>query len=209
MSRASRIQGEQECPPPPGVGRHVNQMMKTLSVNFVFLAVVMSGSASAYLNAPAEKLTLPELLKEFKSIQIVKAGRMDLDKGVILWQHVEQLQGEKDETTFKHLLKLKDGVPEALKELKPDQTAVFFSQDGWHRGLVLTEKCWYVVDYEADNQVWRITYTDRWYDFNVAFAGSPAELIAAIRTLLKGDEAIVNCHVKPKEPALQSSELIR
>jgi hypothetical protein len=87
--------------------------------------------------------------------------------------------------------------------LKPDQTAIFFSQDGWHRGLVLTEKCWYVVDYEPDTQVWRIVYTDRWYDFNVAYSGSPADLAIAIRALLNGDDAIVKCRVKPKEPALQ------
>ena len=171
---------------------------------YCLLVVVASASARAYINAPVEKLTLPELLKEFKSIQIVKAGRMDLDRGVVLWEFVEQLQGDKDTTRSKHVIHLKDGVPAALKKLKADQPAVFFSQDGWKRGIILTQGCWYLVGYEEESKCWRISFTDRWYDFNTCFAGTPEELTAAIRKLLRGEEAEVQCHVKPNEPELQT-----
>ena len=109
------------------------------------VVILMASPAGAYLNAPVEKLTLPELLKEFKSIQIMKAGRMDLEKGVVRWEHVDQLQGEKGEASSKHLIRLKDGIPPALKNLKGGQTAVFFSQDGFKRGVLFTEGCWYAV----------------------------------------------------------------
>ena len=31
----------------------------------------------------------------------MKAGRMDLEKGVVIWEYLEQLQGEKDQTLAK------------------------------------------------------------------------------------------------------------
>ena len=168
------------------------------------LFLALSAAARAYINAPVEKLTLPEMLKEFKSVQIIKAGSVDLDQGVVVWEFIEQLHGDKDPTRSRHIIHLRDGVPPSLKKLKPDQTAVFFSQDGWKRGIILTEGCWYLAGYEEENKCWRISFTDRWYDFNTCFSGSPDELVVAIRKLLKGEDAVVKCRVKPKEPELET-----
>ena len=88
--------------------------------------------------------------------------------------------------------------------MKEGQQAVFFTRDGWDRGIILVDGCWYVVAYEADNKVWRIAYTDRWYDFNVCFVGPPDQLAAAVRQLLAGETVTVRCRAKPKEPGLQT-----
>lgn len=165
---------------------------------------LLTATGLAYLNSPVEKLTLPELVKEFKSIDLMNAGRVDIDGGVVIWEPVEHLQGRSPATKVKHLVRLGGHVPEALRDLKSNRSAVFFSQDGWKRGVLLTDGCWYVVGYEGDTDCWRIAYTDRWYDFNICFCGSPEQLGAAVRKLLAGEEAIVKCRVKAKEPALQT-----
>lgn len=174
--------------------------------------LVLAPPGRAYLDAPIEKLTLPELLKEFKSIAVVKAATVDLDRGVVVWSAVEQLRGdppgggggEGAGGKFKHLLKLRGGVPPALRGLKAGQQAVFFSSDGWDRGVVRVDGCWYVVGFENDSGWWRIAYTDRHYDFNVCFAGSADELAAAVRALLKGESVTVPCRVKPQEEPTQT-----
>ena len=55
-------------PPPQRMARSGSSTAITPSATEVSVA----GRASAYLDAPAEKLTLPELVKEFKSIQMMK-----------------------------------------------------------------------------------------------------------------------------------------
>ena len=170
----------------------------------ILLFLSMTAQAPAYLDAPAEKLTLPELIKEFKSIEVMKASRVDLDRGVVIWERAEQIQGKANADHVRHLIHLHGETPPALSGLKVDYSSLFFSQDGFKRGLLLTEGCWYVADFEADHDCWRIAFTDRHYDFNTCFAGKPEDAATAVKKLLNGEEVIVACHVRPGHPDLQN-----
>lgn len=165
---------------------------------------ILAPAARAVLDAPVDTLTLPQLVKEFKSIETVRARKVDLEKGFVVWSRVDQLQGKTEPADIKHLLRIHGKVPPALEHLKEGQLAVFFSSDGWDRGIILVQGCWYVVADEPDSHWWRIAYTDRHYDLNIAFAGTPEELAAAIKTLLEGNEAAVQCRIKPGEAPLQT-----
>jgi hypothetical protein len=170
----------------------------------LLLALLPAVPAAAYIDAPADRLTLPQLVKEFKSIELVEAESVDLERGVVVWRRVERLRGDENAAPVKHLLRLKGQVPEALGGLKPGARAVFFSRDNFGRGLVRTAGCWYLVGHEPDDHRWRIAYTDRWYDFNTAYIGEPDPLAAAVTKLLAGEEVVVPCRPKPGSDAVQT-----
>ena len=157
-------------------------------------------SAWGYIDSPAENLTLPQLLKEFKSAAVIRATRVDAQRGKILWEVGEQLQGQRHDQTIRHQITLNGDVPEELKGIKTGTTAIFFWGDRWKRGLTLVDGHWYVVDADADGAWWRMSFTEKHYDFHCCFTGSVQELRSALTTLLESKPVIVACRTRRFSP---------
>jgi HEAT repeat protein len=164
--------------------------------------VVMPGPLVAYIDMPAEQLTLPRLMLEFRSIGIYEIDRVDVEKGGVRFKLVERIQG-RVEPQAKHAIKLGEGVPGELKNLKAGQRGVLLTGDGYGRGVTFVNGVWYCSVVDPNTSWWNIAYTDSYYDFKCAFAGTVPELSDAIKTLLKGEDAFVRCRKKSQKAETQ------
>ena len=182
-------------------------MFRRRALGLLLVVTICAGRlatfAFAYIDGPAEKLTLPQLLLEFRSVSVLQVDRLDLEKGVVLFKPVERVQGRGEPALVRHAVKYDGGVPAELKGLKPGQQAVFFSGDGYTRGITLVEGAWYCSTFDRKTGWWHIAYTAGHYDFNCAFAGSVPELLEAIGGLLRGEEVVVKCRKKSRQPETQ------
>lgn len=181
--------------------------MKPWKAGNLFLSVVavlcVPGRTPAFIDSPAEMLTLPRVVLEFRSIGIYQIERLELGRGGIQYKHVEQIQGKPPAAMLKHAVKLGESVPAELAKLKTGQRAVFFSGDGYGRGITFVAGAWYVSTYDGNTSWWPIAYTVDHYDMNCAFAGNDAELAESVRRLLKGQTLTVRCRKKSKMPETQ------
>jgi HEAT repeat protein len=167
------------------------------------LAVLsLPGPVPAYIDMPAEQLTLPRVMLEFRSIGVCEIDRVDVEKGAVRFKLVERVQGPV-ESQAKHAIKLNDAVPAELKSLKVGQRCVLFTGDGYGRGLTFVNGAWYCSVVDSNTSWWNIAYTDAYYDFKCAFAGTVPELTDAIKTLLKGEDAFVRCRKKSQKAETQ------
>src|SRR5262245_45579205 len=94
-----------------------------------FLGVAPS-TGGAYIDQAPEGLTVPRLILEFRSIALLQVERLDFQRGAILFQHKEQIQGPVPFTKAGHVIRLSGSVPEEFKNVKPGDSAIFFSGDG-------------------------------------------------------------------------------
>jgi hypothetical protein len=151
---------------------------------------------------PAEALTIPRLLLEFRTVGVYEVERADIERGAVKYKLVERLQGA-SAAEAKHALKYGEGVPGEFKNLKPGQRAVLFTGDGYGRSVTLIEGAWYCSNYDPKGGWWLIAYTAGHYDFNCAYVGSTAALVPAIQKLLRGEDVVVQCRKKSRTPELQ------
>src|SRR5262249_29631997 len=98
--------------------------------------------------------------------------------------------------TIKHSVKYDSAVPGELKNVKPGSKAIFFSGDGYKRGITLIDGAWYISNYNGNSGWWYIAGTAANYDFNCVFTGSVAELTEAIKKLHRGEDVVVRCRKK-------------
>lgn len=169
----------------------------------VFLCI--ASTAGAYIDAPPEKLTIPMLIKEFKTIAVLKLERAD-ERGKAKWEIVRVIQGKPDANgpgaRVRQSITLDGKVPEELKQLKPGVQAVFFSEDNWNRSLTLVEGNWYVCEWDAKTGWWRMSYTAAHYDFNCCFVGTTKQLADAIDVLRDGKSVTVRCRKVRRKPEM-------
>lgn len=159
----------------------------------------------AYIDQPVESLTVPKLVLEFRSIGILQIEKLDRERGAVVFKLVEQIQGPITFTTTRHALSNSGGgMPEEFKNIKVGDKALFFSGDGYHRGLTLLDAGWYCsTNNDKRSEWWHMGYTASHYDFNCAFTGSAAELTDAVRRLLLGDDVVVKSRKKKQMPETQ------
>jgi hypothetical protein len=169
----------------------------------VFGLLGFQSPAPAYIDSPPETLTLPKVVLEFRSIQVLQVEKLDLARGAVLFKSIERIQGREDAAVLKHSVKFGEGVPAELKGLKPGQLAVHFSGDGYKRTITLVEGAWYCSNHDTRTGWSHIAYTAGHYDFNCAFTGTVPELKETIRQLLRGEEAVMRCRKKAQKPETQ------
>jgi HEAT repeat protein len=167
------------------------------------MVLALTPPAQSYIDMPAEGLTIPRLLLEFRSVAVYEVERVDIERGAVKYKMIERLQGGANAAEVRHALKYGEGVPGELKTLKPGQRAVLFAGDGYGRGVTLVEGAWYCSNHDPRGGWWNIAYTAGHYDFNCAYAGSVAALVPAIQKLLRGDDVVVQCRKKSRAPELQ------
>jgi hypothetical protein len=185
--------------------------LQTTSVCWGFLFLGLAGlglcpsPGRAYIDdLPPEKLTLPQLILEFRSIQVLQIDQLDLARGAVLFKSAERIQGREDAAVLKHSVKFgAKGVPAELKGLKPGQPAILFSGDGYKRTITLVEGAWYCSSHDTRSGWSHIAYTAGHYDFNCAFTGTVSELKETIRQLLRGEEVVMRCRKKARQPETQ------
>src|SRR5262245_24685096 len=131
------------------------------------LMLVPATTAHAYIDMPAEQLTLPRLLLEFRTVGIFQVERVDLERGAVRYKLQERLQGSWQIQESRHSIRLDGKVPAELGNLRQGQSALLFTGDNYSRGIVLVEGAWYCCTIDADSW-WRIAYTAGHYDFHCA-----------------------------------------
>jgi hypothetical protein len=169
----------------------------------IIMLLAPASSALGYIDAPAEKLTLPQLMKEFKSVGMLRARRVDAERGKVIWEVTEQIQGLRNEEDMRHQVTLNGRVPEEFGDIKPGTTAVCFWGDRWKRCLTLVAGHWYVCDADPDGAWWRMSFTEKHYDFHCCFTGSVVELRDALRTLAQGKPVVVRCRTARRSAKTQ------
>lgn len=163
----------------------------------VLLSVLLSVSAlpsRAYIAVGGERLTLPEVMMEFRCIATAEVERVDAARGMVRYRIVEELLGRwSDKASLKHSVAL-DGKPQ-LPMKTGDQVVLFWGSFD-PRSLVLTEQGWYQTrTAQAGDDGWE-RLTQLRADLQTVFAESPRRLDEVIRSLLRGEETTVR--IRPK-----------
>lgn len=175
---------------------HATLLAATLTLAVFLLS---PAPAPAYIDSGGTKITLPEIILEFRRVAVVEVERIDLRKGVIRCKVVEQIKGPKITAPIKQQLKLDGKGPARWQAVKPGTRAVFLTDCFDKRSLTFLEGVWYRTDPIADG--WEKGSVRA--DFNIVYAGEAAELAETIKKLLRGQEVQVHCQRKADAAGIQ------
>src|SRR5262249_34153620 len=125
------------------------------------MALVVPG-ALAYIHFPP--MTLHKMCKTSTHIRVLSVKKYDKEKGVILFDAVETMKGEKSQTkSFKHALRTDaEGVKPILDWVGDGKRAVMFWIEGGGIAcayVFLDEYC-YSVDYNRQGEYWLMIRAD-------------------------------------------------
>src|SRR4051812_42717587 len=107
--------------------------LRWLGAALLLVGLCQARLTSAYIDMPAERLTLPRLLLEFRNVGLYGVDWVDAEHRAVRYRLVEAIQGNPEET-FKHIINLDGRVPEELKELAEGEPAVVLGPDEYSRG---------------------------------------------------------------------------
>jgi HEAT repeat protein len=108
---------------------------------------------------------------------------------LLRYQLVEPLKGKRLTAMPKHEVTAEGGKAASFKQIKAGQTALFFTDCFDKRSLTFLDGLWY----------WTKPADDGWErgqvraDFLMVYMGSAADLSAAVKKLLRGQEVVVRC----------------
>jgi len=158
------------------------------------MALVVPG-AIAYIHFPP--MTLPKMCKTSTHIRVLGVKKYDKEKGVVLFDVVETLKGDKSQvTSFKHALRTDAaGVKPILDWLGREKRAVMFSIEGGDIacGYVFIDEYCYSVDYNRKGEYWLMIRADP--QMSACYHGSAEELQKVTKDILAGRD--VKVPVKP------------
>ena len=166
---------------------------------------------SPYIDGGGGRVTLPEILSEFRTVTLVEVEKVDLAKGGFRFRIGKPLKGKPDLQALKLQMTWEvGGAP--FKDVEAGRVAVHFTQSCAKEArsgsvefenLIAQRACLTFMD-----GVWlhSMPGADGWQggsvrrDFEQTFLGSTAELIEALSKLLRGHEVTVRCR-RRKNPA--------
>jgi HEAT repeat protein len=149
------------------------------------IACVPPLPASAYIDGGGVRITLPEILLEFRSAAVLTVEALDAGRGAVRFKIAERLKGTGEPPAAVRQLLRKDGAtPGFVAGVKPGDRAVWFSGCHDKRSLTLLGGVWYVTA-EADGAGWERLTAER-PDCTAVFLGTAPELADAVRALLRG-----------------------
>src|SRR5436190_20087403 len=93
------------------------------------------GLLPTYIDGGGAQVTLPEIVLEFHTATLVEVERADPARGAVRFKVLRPLKGKLAAKEIKIQLSWEGAIPPALKNLKPGQTAVHFTQCFDNRSL--------------------------------------------------------------------------
>ncbi|MEZ6142748.1 MAG: HEAT repeat domain-containing protein [Zavarzinella sp.] len=178
-------------------------MMRKLLIFTLLTAGGLPSTSPAYIAVQADRLTLCEVMLEFPTIVVLEMQKGDPARGAYLFDIKEVLQGPAPKQPVRFSL-LEDGkVPSRIGKLAKSQQIVAFMGSPDNRSLIVTAGGWFLTQ---PNQGWE-RFSGFRDDFRSLFAGTPTQLIEAIRSLKGG--GIVTVEVHPKGLGEKERLLIR
>jgi HEAT repeat protein len=183
--------------------------MRSNSITLIVIGAWLLASPLAvwaYIDAGGDRITLPELLLEFRDVAAVQIDKADLQRGAVLYRVQRSFQGKLADP-IKHALLSMGEVPAPLRGLAVGQPAVLFTRcmiD--RRGVTLTNFGWYQVNDPPNPQ-------DGWHrlamlreDLESAFLGTPEQLSEALSRLRDGQRVVVR--IRPRDCTPSESVLV-
>ncbi len=143
---------------------------------------------SPYIDGGGTQITLPEVILEFHTATLLEVEKADPARGAVRFKVLRPLKG-KLAREVKLQLSWEGAMPPAIKNLKPGQTAVHFTQCFDNRSLTFIDGLW----------AWTQPVADGWEnggvrpDFEHVFVGKSVELADAVTKLLRGHEVVARC----------------
>jgi hypothetical protein len=174
------------------------------------LLAVCPRPAAAYIKVPPR--TLGGVCLEPDHIAVLKVEKVGVERGVIVFKHVEQLKGKHDGTVVKHVIRPQiKGAKVILDWAAEGKTAVmFYFTEGANRGNghVYIDGYWYWAEgnrksgKEARPEGWWSAYQGE-PGLLALFCGTPDQLRDAVTKILRGEEVEVPCMASDDRQALE------
>jgi hypothetical protein len=157
------------------------------------------GLLSPYIDGGGAQITLPEILLEFHTVTLVEVERADPARGAVRFKILRPLKGKLAAKEIKIQISWEGAIPPSIQNLKPGQTAVYFTQCYDKRSLTFIDGTW----------AWTQPAADGWEaggvrpDFEHVFVGKSGELADAVTKLLRGHEVVARCRRQGKTSETQ------
>jgi hypothetical protein len=171
----------------------------------VVAALVMAIAASAapgYIHFPP--MTLPKMCKTSTFVRVLCVKKFDQEKGILVFEVVETLKGEKSAiTSFRHNLRADaDGVKPILDWVGDGKQAVMFTIEGGGLacGYVFIDDYCYSVDYNKGGEYWLLIRGEP--NLSACYFGSAERLQKLAKDVLAGKDV----EVPVREPASPVTE---
>ena len=165
---------------------------------FIMFAASPSQSP-AYIDAGGSSITLPELCLEFHKIAVLRVEKIDAERGAVRFQVADTLQGRFGTEAVQHSLRIDGRVPDGVRQMRPGDRVVFFSDCHDKRSVTLASWGWYLTANGPDG--WEHG-AQRRADLEAVFCGTVSDLADAIRRLRRGEPVVVPFRPgAPKEKA--------
>src|SRR5262249_18114866 len=120
----------------------------------VLVLALAAPAAFGYIHFPP--MTLPKMCKTSTFVRVLTVKKFDKDKGIVVFEVVETLKGEKSAIkSFRHTLRADaEGVKPILDWVGDDKQAVMFTIEGGGIacGYVFIDDYCYSVDYNRSGE---------------------------------------------------------
>ena len=160
-------------------------------VGIVLLLAVAASPSVGYIHFPP--MTLQKMCQQSTCIRVIAVKKHDKEKGVVVYETVENLKGTCPRgTTLKHALGTDaDRVKPILNWLEDGKRAVMFTIEGGgiSCGYVFIDEYCYSVDHNRKGDFWLLIRTDP--EMSACFHGSAEQLQKVTKDLLDGKDVKV------------------
>src|SRR5262245_4116025 len=95
-----------------------------------------------YIDGGGAQITLPEIVLEFHTATLVEVEKADASRGAVRFKIVKPLKGKLAAKEVKLQITWEGALPDQVKDLKPGQAAVFFTQCYDNRSLIFIDGLW-------------------------------------------------------------------
>jgi hypothetical protein len=164
------------------------------------MALVAPFAIGYILNPP---MTLQKMCMMSHHIRVLKVEKHNKEKGVIVFEVTESLQGQDSQiTSFKHVIRTEAaGVKPILEWVGDGKTAVMFAIESKPPfkavgiGYVFIDKYCYSVDFNNSGKVWVLLRAEP--DMSACYHGPAGNLKEIVKSILDGKK---NIEIPVKEP---------